>query len=782
MLAVSSLDALHLYDSNFRLISKLSVSIDNTPFGLAFSPDNTKLAVGYLNSQNIDLFSTKDLHHLRSVGITDSITPMNDIRKKTQELINFKCVNWSSDGKILFIAGNRKIGTSTNGNEAGAVIFRKLFVNKQNKYLDIESISSEQIEAFKVLRNGEIIYGTSRGKFAFSDKNNRHHFMSKSKTIDNEKNRRFGLTSDGNTITFFMNDEAKSKVDHRMNFSMQSWKLSDSLNKLSANSTIFNKNSLINNKLPKLLGDFGVENKRILYIHSEYYTNWRVRFSSDVLGINASLNGKYIVAALQDGSFRWVRVRDGKIVVSITFIVGEESWIMWTQDGFFALSSPKVAQYLQMSIAKKTYSINQFYDVFYRPDIVRAALAGEDTSSMVTLTIEEAIKNPPPIIQQAKAPASSSAEKIRVDYRIKSEGGGIGEVRVFHNGKLVKSDGFIRKLPLGLLGKKTGEMTSDILVSSMRSISIKAKKGEVSQSITSSRPKPDLYESFVEVEPIPGENEIAIIAFNAQNSVQSLTKTVTFKSNKAPVAPMLYILAVGIDEYKDTASNLKYAVKDSKDMSAKLLSKTASIYGTDNIFVEKISNAQASRVGIMNAINKISAKITPTDHFILFVASHGVLLGEQYYMVTNDYDGALDLSMLISSNEIVDLSKKIKALSQLYILDTCHAGGMDGVVSGLYDARMSVLAKKMGLHIFASSNSVEEALDGYKGNGLFTHTLLDGLNNNTYADKNSDRIISVKELGNFSKAKTKNIAEGLGHRQEPIIINFGQDNPVYKLQ
>ncbi|MDX8396382.1 MAG: caspase family protein, partial [Mariprofundaceae bacterium] len=229
-------------------------------------------------------------------------------------------------------------------------------------------------------------------------------------------------------------------------------------------------------------------------------------------------------------------------------------------------------------------------------------------------------------------------------------------------------------------------------------------------------------------------------------------------------------------------SNLKYAVKDSKDMTSSLLSKAASIYGAENIFVENISNAQASRAGIMNAINTISAKIKPTDHFILFVASHGVLLGEQYYMVTHDYDGALNPSKLISSNEIVDLSKKIKALSQLYILDTCHAGGMDGVISGLYDARMSVLAKKMGLHIFASSNSVEEALDGYKGNGLFTHTLLDGLNNNTQADKNSDRTISLKELGGFSKAKTKSIAEGLGHSQEPLIINFGQDNPVYKLQ
>jgi hypothetical protein len=47
------------------------------------------------------------------------------------------------------------------------------------------------------------------------------------------------------------------------------------------------------------------------------------------------------------------------------------------------------------------------------------------------------------------------------------------------------------------------------------------------------------------------------------------------------------------------------------------------------------------------------------------------------------------------------------------------AGGVDNIVSGLYDARMSVLAKKMGLHIYASAGSVQTALDGYQGNGLY---------------------------------------------------------------
>ena len=164
------------------------------------------------------------------------------------------------------------------------------------------------------------------------------------------------------------------------------------------------------------------------------------------------------------------------------------------------------------------------------------------------------------------------------------------------------------------------------------------------------------------------------------------------------------------------------------------------------------------------------------------MAGHGLLLQNQYYMLTHDYNGTVNGNNMISSNEIVEMSKKIKSLSQLFIFDTCHAGGMDTIVSGLYDARMSVLAKKMGLHIYASASNKQSAMDGYKGNGLFTYTLLDGLNNNKQADKNNDGKVTVVGLGEYSKKMTTNISKEIGHSQTPLIINFGKDSPIYKLQ
>jgi hypothetical protein len=95
---------------------------------------------------------------------------------------------------------------------------------------------------------------------------------------------------------------------------------------------------------------------------------------------------------------------------------------------------------------------------------------------------------------------------------------------------------------------------------------------------------------------------------------------------------------------------------------------------------------------------------------------------------------------------------------------------------------MSVLAKKMGLHIYASAGSVETALDGYQGNGLFTHALLEGLKNSAAVDKDKSGTVTVKNLGIYSREMTREISTKLGHPQTPLIINFGKDSKLFDVR
>ena len=85
--------------------------------------------------------------------------------------------------------------------------------------------------------------------------------------------------------------------------------------------------------------------------------------------------------------------------------------------------------------------MENLYDVFYRPDIVATKFKGEDISPLITLTAMEALKNPPPVAAFTTKVAATAKSHIQVCYRVSSQGGGIGEVRLFHNAKLIKSDG-----------------------------------------------------------------------------------------------------------------------------------------------------------------------------------------------------------------------------------------------------------------------------------------------------------------------------------------------------
>jgi WD40 repeat protein len=491
-------------------------------------------------------------------------------------------------------------------------------------------------------------------------------------------------------------------------------------------------------------------------------------------------DGRYVVSGGNDTTRLW-NIKTGKELAQF-FSFADDEWITITSEGYYS-SSQNGHKYLNIRLGKiSAYGIDQFYDVFYRPDIVQAKLKGEDISSMISITIDDAIRNPPPSVKFTTVPTNTSDAIAKVCYQASNTGGGIGEVRLFQNGKLVKSDGFYRETvaKTSTPEKRKLAMNSRAIQEDLRSLVVKEKEKPL---FMEAKPKGETFEECVDIEAIPGDNEISVTAFNAQNTIQSYLQTASFTSARPAEEPHLYILAVGIDKYRDSSANLKYAAKDARDFIAKLPAKAASIYKPENIHVTSLSDSQAGKAGIIGTIEQLSRKVKQGDGFIFFNASHGVLLQNQYYIVTADFDGDLSMTKsLISSNEIVEISKKIKSLSQLFIFDTCHAGGIDNIVSGLYDARMSVMAKKMGLHIYASAGSVQSAMDGYQGNGLYTHTLLQGIENGKEVDKEKEGKVTFKNLGLYSKDKTTEISTKLGHPQTPFIINFGRDNPLFVVQ
>jgi uncharacterized caspase-like protein len=279
-----------------------------------------------------------------------------------------------------------------------------------------------------------------------------------------------------------------------------------------------------------------------------------------------------------------------------------------------------------------------------------------------------------------------------------------------------------------------------------------------------------------ELDLVAGENSFTLVGFNADGTLG--TRPLTRRVEAAGTVPptRAFVLAVGIDHFGlGSVTPLHYAAKDAADVARALEQALTRAYPAAPVSVTLLNDAAATRAGLDAALDRLRREARPDDLLIWFVASHGTLDEQaRYGIILHDWDGRAVEASLYSTSKLLDAARTLRPFRQLIVLDTCHAGGVDSLVKGLYDARLSVLARNMGLHILASANATEEALDGYQGNGLFTHTLLQGLDTEL-ADRDADKRIGVRELGEYARRETKRIARLLRHSQEPLLLNYGKD-------
>jgi uncharacterized caspase-like protein len=224
--------------------------------------------------------------------------------------------------------------------------------------------------------------------------------------------------------------------------------------------------------------------------------------------------------------------------------------------------------------------------------------------------------------------------------------------------------------------------------------------------------------------------------------------------------------------------SLQYAVKDARDVVSYLKANASRIELGALSYTNLLLDANATKKRVLEALSDVAARAEPQDALILFIATHGVFYRDGYALVTHDYQGSIGRSSTISSAELLEALKKIRAQRELVILDTCHAGGMDLALNGLYDSRMTLLARNAGLHVIASSGTLETALDGFESNGLFTHVLLRGLKTDE-ADLDRDRHITVSEVGRYTRIQVEALGHQVGFQQKPMALKYGKDYSIW---
>jgi hypothetical protein len=245
----------------------------------------------------------------------------------------------------------------------------------------------------------------------------------------------------------------------------------------------------------------------------------------------------------------------------------ESGYIAISRDGFWAGENPE--RLVSVAIGEDRFDLAMVFDVFYRPDLIASTILGGNAKSASVETLVNLLRTARPPRSAIQEQSRSLVEGVAsIKYFVKDEGGGVGEVLVFHNGKLIKSDGYYRDAPGSTLVAMGATKTSSAatVAAAMRKLLGEGEAvpagatgaSRVRNSVVIRQAKPKVlnaageYHDSVEIEVIPGEdNEVTVMARNAENSILGQGQTVRFKSTLAKAEPHLWVLPVGIGSFAD---------------------------------------------------------------------------------------------------------------------------------------------------------------------------------------------------------------------------------------
>ena len=458
-----------------------------------------------------------------------------------------------------------------------------------------------------------------------------------------------------------------------------------------------------------------------------------------------SASGSLVMTGGSQGMKFW-DVSSGALRASIhTFSDGE--WIAVTPEGYFE-ASPGGAGYLSVHTGGREFGMEQYRERFYRPDLVKLALAGR---SLIQLGRLDQVK-PAPQVEWVDVPGTTGEPQISVKVRLTDAGGGVGDVRLFLNGSAV-----VQQSARNLMVQQT-------------------QAAGTLQTYT--------------VRLVNGRNELKAIAFNAENSMQSNPATAEVNATFQAARPSLHAVVVGIQEFKNPQFKLTYPIADAKLFAERLTRDAPALFQTVNITM-LTTPQETTREHILQTLTGLRQKVGPEDLFVFFVASHGTVDEGEYFLLTSNVGSASTARLkadALSQDHLKEMIANIPATKKLVVIDTCNAGALGNslqvalLTRGMSDVTaMKILGRAMGSTVLSASTSSQEAIEGYQGHGLFTYVVAEGLAGK--ADANKDGFVSTLELATYVDERVPALAEEVfKHAQYPVVSPSGQGFPLVKVR
>ncbi len=478
---------------------------------------------------------------------------------------------------------------------------------------------------------------------------------------------------------------------------------------------------------------------------------WAARPVSDsAWHVNITADGRLIVAAFGDGTIRWSRVSDGQEVLALFIHPDGQRWITWTPQGYYDASlgaDDLIGWHINHGYdrAPNFYPASQFRDRFYRPDVILRVLQTPN------LDVAEAVREADQAAGQPTAGAAPVSSLLTPVVEIDDPTDPVSEdhtdLQLVYSVRLPSADDTLRV---------------EALVDGVR------VKPEEHRLID----KGDTRAGILHVQ-IPRRNsKVSVIAYNENGA--SVPASVQIKWTGTGIEPKLtlYVLAIGISNYKDANQNLHFAAKDAADFVAMAEAQAGGLYEKVSLPPghESLRDGEATKEAILDGLDWIMRAVTNTnDVAMVFLSGHGITTPDQHYrFLPYDYDGNRLERTTISNSELQDYLTKIGG-KRIFFFDTCYSGrviGAKGDTQPNVDKFANELkAAENGVIVFAASSGDQLTFEREEWkNGAFTKATVEGMRG--AAARPGLAAISVFDLAGYVSHRVKELTDG---NQRPMM-------------
>jgi hypothetical protein len=717
-----------LYDATFTLRAKTAFDLGRHPYGVKFSPDGSRIVVGFEDAADIKVLSGKDLSLLAEHGSAQTKGALANVvwdaggntvyaggiydRNGVNQLIKWD----TRKGAIKEVPTTSHTITDVVSLQPDGVIFStsdpsigimgaadRLLASKESSLWDFRGL----VQQMNLSDDGAIIHFPNPEGEAY-------RFSILERSLEVHRNVTHSASEPRPIAADFVSQKLKTAVE-----SLQEQIKND-------HSETLRVTELTPDGKAMLVGS----DWHLRLLEHMGHVKWKVSAPAPVLGIKISAETHLAVTALADGTFRWYRLTDGQEVLALFLHKEKSKWILWTPAGYYdaAPGAEELIGWHQNNGSEQTadfFPIGKWRSIYYRPDIIASlftAHEGRNGPAQLTTLIKDSL---PPVVNIVSPLDGSeiSSPEATVQFALRA-----------------LSDEPVTAVKTLVDGRPA---------MAQRGIRVKATRAVRAVRV-----------------PIPEKDvEVTVIAENRFGASEPATIRLRWKGppklEEFVIRPKLYILAVGISAYRDSGLSLQLPAKDAQDFVQTLTWQKDKLYR--DVVSRVLLNERATKDELLDGLEWIVRETTSKDVAIVFFAGHGINdPNGTYYFLPHDFDPE---KLKRTGIPFFEIKQALASLAgkTLFFVDTCHAGNIMGIrraASRDITAVINELASaENGTVVFASSSGNQYSLeDDAWGNGAFTKAVVEGLDGK--ADYTGKGKITINMLDLYISERVKELTRG----------------------